>query len=80
MRLLMHSLPIIAVTRDPSQASMAPCVGPASQSAPVPDNHGPEVQYLLSPDPVKMPPHVPTHPKSAVCSALRSAGSKTASA
>ena len=37
----MHSLLYIDVTRDTSQASMAPCVEPALQSAPVPDNQGP---------------------------------------
>ena len=62
---------------------MAPCVEPASQPAPVPDSHGPfleEEQYVLSPDPLKLPPHAPTHPNSTVCSALRSAGAKTATA
>ena len=47
--LLLHSLYSIDVTRDTSQASMAPCVEPASQSAPVPDSHGPlfeEWQYV----------------------------------
>ena len=80
MRLLLHSLRYIDVTRDTSQASMAPCVEPASQSAPVPDSQGPffeEWQYISSPDPLKLPPHAPTHPNSAACSALRSAGVKT---
>ena len=36
-----HSLYFIDVTRDTFQASMAPCVEPASQSAPVPDPQGP---------------------------------------
>ena len=39
--MLMHSLRSIDVTRDTSQASMAPCVEPASQPAPVPDVQGP---------------------------------------
>ena len=74
MRLL-HSLIPIDVTRDTSQASMAPCVEPALQFAPVPDSQGPlspESQYVLSPDP-RTSLHAPTHPNSAVCSALRSA-------
>ena len=79
MRLLLHSLRFIDVTRDTSQASMAPCVEPASQSAPVPDPQAPFLpvkQYVSSPDPDKLPGHSPTHPNSAVCSALRSAGTK----
>ena len=75
--LLLHSLLNIDVTRDTSQASMAPCVEPASQPAPVPDSQGPlfeEEQYELSvPALLKRPPHAPTPPNSAVCSALRSA-------
>ena len=75
-----HSLYFIDVTRDTSQASMAPCVEPALQFAPVPDVQGPlfeEEQYVQSSDPpLKLPPHAPTHPNSAVCSALRSAGAK----
>ena len=76
MRLL-HSLRYIDVTRDTSQASMAPCVETVLQFAPVPDSQGPsfeEWQYVPSPDPLKLPPHAPTHPNSAVCNALRSAG------
>ena len=72
-----HSLYFIDVTRDTSQASMAPCVEPASQSAPVPDAQPafmPLQQYVVSPDPSNAPLHAPTHPNSAVCSALRSAG------
>ena len=41
MRRLLHSLFLIDVTRDTSQASMAPCVEPALQSAPVPDAQPP---------------------------------------
>ena len=73
--MLMHSLLLIDVTRDTSQASMAPCVEPASQPAPVPDFQGWAVhmsQYVSSPDP-RTSLHAPTHPNSAVCSALRSA-------
>ena len=57
---------------------MAPCVEPASQPAPVPDSQGPlfeeEQNELSVPALLKLPPHAPTHPNSAVCSALRSAG------
>ena len=77
MRLL-HSLLLIDVTRDTSQASMAPCVEPASQPAPVPDFQGPlssQGQYVSSPYPCTLL-HAPTHPNTAVCSALRSAGAK----
>ena len=78
--LLRHSLLYIDVTRDTSQASMAPCVEPASQSAPVPDPQAPFLpvkQYVSSPDPSNAAPHAPTHPNSAVCSAPRSAGAIT---
>ena len=75
----------MAVIRDTSQASMAPCVEPALQPAPVPvlQQFAPvqeRLQYVSSPDPLKLPPHAPTHPNSAICSALRSAGTKTANA
>ncbi len=74
MRLL-HSLRYIDVTRDTSQASMAPCVEPAWQFAPVPDVQGPLLlQYELSWPEFRTSLHAPTHPNSAVCSALRSAG------
>ena len=82
MRLLLHSLRYIDVTRDTSQASMAPCVDTASQPAPVPDSQGPwstQWQYVSSPDP-RTSPHAPTHSNSAVCSSPRSAGAKTAKA
>ena len=79
MRLL-HSLRYIDVTRDTSQASMAPCVEPASQSAPVPDVQGPPLQYEVSWPEFCTSLHAPTHPNSAVCSALRSAGAKTVTA
>ena len=76
------SLPHMVVTRDTSQASMAPCVEPALQSAPVPDVQGESpitaAQYVVSHDP-RMSLHAPTHPNTAVCSALRSAGANTAS-
>ena len=54
---------------------MAPCVEPAWQPAPVPDVQGPlSLQYdQLCPCPCTSL-HAPTHPTSAVCSALRSAG------
>ena len=38
---MLHSLYFIDVIRDTSQASMAPCVEPALQSAPVPDPQAP---------------------------------------
>ena len=76
----MHSLLLIDVTRDTSQASMAPCVEPASQSAPVPDVQGPLLQCEVSWPEFCTSLHAPTHPNSAVCSALRSAGAKIAKA
>ena len=77
---MLHLLYFIVVTRDTSQASMAPCVEPASQFAPVPDVHGPPLQYEMSvPESCKLL-HAPTHPNSAVCSALRSAGAKIVTA
>ena len=80
MRLLLHSLRYIDVTRDTSQASMAPCVEPASQFAPVPDVQGPLMQFEASVPEFATLLHAPTHPNSAVCSALRLAGIKTARA
>ena len=38
---MLHLLLFIVVIRDTSQASMAPCVEPALQAAPVPDNQAP---------------------------------------
>ena len=49
MRLLLHSLLLIDVTRDTSQASMAPCVEPALQPAPVPDVQGPLLLHHVKP-------------------------------
>ena len=54
---------------------MAPCAETALQSAPVPVlQQFVPVQERLHFDPLKLPGHAPTHPNSAVCSALRSAG------
>ena len=69
--LLLHSLLLIDRTRDTSQE-------PALQLAPVPatQQFAPvqePKQYVSSLDPYKGPGHAPTHPNSAVCSALRSA-------
>ena len=72
---MLHSLCSIDVTRDTSQASMAPWVEPALQFAPVPDVQGPLLaQYEVSVPSLVTMLHAPTHPKSDVCSALRSAG------
>ena len=77
----LHSLRYIDVTRDTSQASMAPSVEPARQPTPVPDVQGPLLlQYEVSWPEFCTSVHAPTHPNSAACSALRSTGAKTQAA
>ena len=82
--MLLHSLYCIDVIRDTSQVPMAPWVELASQFAPVPDSQGllfvePQNEWS-EPALLKLPPHAPTHPNTAVCSALRYAGAKTQAA